>query len=278
MDQDMIWLPKAEPTPIDQSGRDIYSSSQKSVVRIVLIVVLSAILLASLGWLGWMYIGAQRGNSMYTATVQEYFQEDETSKSGPVVNFEKLKAQNDDIKAWIYIKETPISYPVLHASKEQGGDNKYLRHTYEGKYDILGSIILSEYNSTQFTDQNTLIFGHNSHGTSMFGTLKDYAIPSYFESHPVITILMEGKTLEYQVFSCFETDSNSEVYTTSFSSDKDFVKWKERMLQNSVITIQDGAVHGSASTIVLSTCSSNSTSSRRFVVIAELADVITRFD
>ena len=282
--EDMVWLPKAEPSDDRRKGSsrssnvDVCSRSERSLTRMIAMVVLGAVLLGSLGWLGWVYLGAHRGNTLYTATVEEYFDPQESSKTGPIVNFEKLKSQNADIKGWIYIKESHINYPILHAPKEEGGDNKYLRRTYDGKRDILGSIILSEYNSPAFTDQNTLIFGHNSHGTSMFGSLKDYARPSYFESHPTISILLEGKTLEYQVFSCFETDSNSEVYTTSFKNDDAFVGWKERMLSNSVITIQDGAVHGTASTLVLSTCSNSSASSRRFVVVAELSDVITRFD
>ena len=60
------------------------------------------------------------------------------SDSHTEIDFVSLQRYNPDIIAWIRIPGTNIDYPVV-----QGPDNnKYLRHTPDGEYNIAGSIFL----------------------------------------------------------------------------------------------------------------------------------------
>ena len=69
------------------------------------------------------------------------------------VDLPALIEENGDVKGWIYIKDTDISYPVL-----QGRDNQYyLFRTYEKEYLGAGSIFLEALNSGDFSDINTII-------------------------------------------------------------------------------------------------------------------------
>ena len=84
------------------------------------------------------------------------------------VDFESLKAINPDVKGWLYIKALDISYPVV-----QGPDNDtYLHPTYEGTSNFAGSIFLDYQNQDDFSDGNTIVYGHNMKNLSMFGKLK----------------------------------------------------------------------------------------------------------
>ncbi len=55
----------------------------------------------------------------------------------------------------------------------QGSDNDYYLHrTFEGKNNFSGSIFVEYRNSGDFTDSNTIVYGHNMKNQSMFGKLK----------------------------------------------------------------------------------------------------------
>ena len=271
MEDNLTWLDFVDITD-ESSARRSPLSWQK-----VMIILLALILACSLIWLGWIYVSYKQGESLYANANTQYVFAAEDDGSGEEkaksVDLDALTLVNPDIKGWIYIEDTPISYPILWS----GNDNTYLRHTFEGKYDIMGSIILSQFNTPDFLDQNNLIFGHNSHGSTMFGTLKDYADADYFSAHPYVYVVLPGRTLRYQVFSAFETDSNSNVYSYQFKTEEAFKDWKRTMVSSSLVPVDEKLYNNITNTITLSTCSKNNGSERRFVVIAQLDDVTTEW-
>ena len=73
------------------------------------------------------------------------------------IDFEGLQAVNPDVIAWIDIPGLSISYPVV-----QGTDNAYyLHHLFTGEYNSSGSIFADWHNQQDFTDPNTIVYGHN---------------------------------------------------------------------------------------------------------------------
>ena len=73
------------------------------------------------------------------------------------IDFESLDAVNSDIIGWIRIGALDISYPVA-----QSEDNDYYLHrTFEKKDNFAGCIFVDFHNSSQFTDPNTIVYGHN---------------------------------------------------------------------------------------------------------------------
>ena len=88
------------------------------------------------------------------------------------VDFAALKSVNSDVVGWIYVEALDgISYPIV-----QGKDNEtYLHQTYEKNYNFAGTIFVDYENSPDFSDCNTLVYGHNMKNGSMFGHLKKFA-------------------------------------------------------------------------------------------------------
>ena len=111
-----------------------------------------------------------------------------------------LIAENSDVKGWIYIEDTEISYPIL-----QGPNNQYyLYRAYNKQYLGAGSIFLESLNSPDFTDSHTIIFGHNMHNGSMFGQLDKFFDEEYRNDHSHVYIkLPDGTWNVYEIFAMY---------------------------------------------------------------------------
>lgn len=169
------------------------------------------------------------------------------------VNFEELKAVNPDIVGWIYIEAIPnISYPIV-----QGTDNEYyLKHTVEKTRNSSASIFLDYQNSPDFTDANTIIYGHNMKNQSMFGLLKKMRDQSVYDESPYIWILTPSGDYLYEVFSACEVSANDEVYTLFSAGGEEFKLYLEKMQAKSDV-VNDMTFTGDEYIITLSTCTGN---------------------
>ena len=85
---------------------------------------------------------------------------------------------SQDTKAIIEIPGM-LEYPVV-----QSDDNSfYLHRGLDKKYKYSGTLFIDCYNSSDFTDDNTIIYGHNMTSGRMFGNLKKYKSKSYMKEH-----------------------------------------------------------------------------------------------
>ena len=114
------------------------------------------------------------------------------------VKFEELQAVNPDIYAWITVPGTVIDYPILqHAS-----DNSYyLMHNIDGSYGYPGCIYTENMNSKDFTDNNTVIYGHNMKNGSMFAQLHKFEDPDFFNENREVLIYLPDEVLHYTIFA-----------------------------------------------------------------------------
>ncbi len=95
------------------------------------------------------------------------------------VDFTTLFNINPDVVGWIYCEGTSINYPVL-----KGEDNdEYLYHQYDGTYSSGGSIFMDYRCESDFTDDYTVIYGHNMLADSMFNSLDYFRQQNYLEEH-----------------------------------------------------------------------------------------------
>ena len=169
------------------------------------------------------------------------------------VNFKELQAVYPDIVGWIYIEAIPnISYPIV-----QGTDNEYyLKHTVEGTLNSSASIFMDYQNSPDFTDANTIIYGHNMKNQSMFGLLKNLRDQSVYDKSPNIWILTPNGDYLYEVFSACEVSANDQVYTLFGGGGEEFKNYLETMQAKSDVT-NDMTFNGDEYIITLSTCTDN---------------------
>ena len=127
-------------------------------------------------------------------------------------DLDALREKNPDVIGWIHIPDTKIDYPIV-----QGEDNTfYLDHNWRGESLSAGSIFLECRNSPDFTDYNTIVYGHNMVNDTMFGSLNRYGNQAWWESHPYIYILLDYGVLRYEVFSSYTATVGSNTYALSF--------------------------------------------------------------
>ena len=173
------------------------------------------------------------------------------------VNFDELKRINPDIYAWIEIPNTVVNYPIV---QKEDNNAYYLNHTVEGKKSAYGSIYTENYNSKDFSDFSTLIYGHNMKNGTMFGQLKKFRDNNFFEQNRYIFIYTPGRIMKYEIFGAytwsnehvllsnnFETEENRQVYLEKIFSTRDM---NSRIKRDIEVTEKDKI-------ITLSTCMNN---------------------
>jgi len=110
-----------------------------------------------------------------------------------------LKKENRDTVGWLDIPDADIQYPVV-----QCADNEYyMTHTFKKKRNASGAIFLDCGNTSDFTDFNTVIYGHNMKDGSMFAGLREYRHQKFFDEHPYIEVTLLNKKLKYRVFAAY---------------------------------------------------------------------------
>lgn len=125
------------------------------------------------------------------------------------VDFDALRMQFPDAVAWLYCPDTVISYPVMHAD-----DNEtYLYALPDGTSNRAGSLFLECQNRADFSDGNSVIYGHNMKNGTMFGTLTKYAQQSYYDAHPYLFLFTPDASYRIELIAGFVTDVDSPVYT-----------------------------------------------------------------
>ena len=132
------------------------------------------------------------------------------------IDLEALRETNPEVVGWILIPDTKINYPLM-----QGQDNDYyLHHTWDGKSNASGSILLEYQNAPDLTDYNTILYGHNMNNGSMFAGLRRYADQGYWEKHPHIYIKIDSGVYRYDIFSSYKASVDSNIYGLSFELEK----------------------------------------------------------
>ena len=196
--------------------------------------------------------------------------EDGEEKTLPVlknpIDFTQLLSVNSDIVGWLRIRALDISYPVV-----QGKDNDYYLHrTFEKTDNFAGCLFVNSYNMGDFTDQNTIIYGHNMKNGSMFGKLKNFSDPEVFKKSRYFWIFTPDFIYQYRIFSASVLDMTGLTYQISFTDDE-FDQFISRAYSNSVVDNQGVTVTKEDRIVTLSTCTGDD--STRFVVMGKLAQI-----
>ncbi len=185
------------------------------------------------------------------------------------VDFSKLKKINKDIVAWIYCADTPINYPIITCNSAADYD-KYLVTAVDGKKNKAGSIFLDYRNSSDFSNLNTVIYGHSMKNGTMFAYLLRFDDQEFYENHKYMWLFTENATYRIELICGNEVNATSEDYiiyneTEAFSS----------YLKHSVAAskfVSNTDLSGVKNIVTLSTCAYSSEESR-FVVLGNLVKI-----
>ena len=161
-----------------------------------------------------------------------------------------LHEENPDCIYWIRIPDTQIDYPVMYHPQEK---DYYLKKDFYGEYAYAGSIYLSDYCDPEESD-NLILYGHHMNNGSMFASLANYKQEGYLEQHPVLYYYTPDQVYMLQVFACFVTGGDSDVYAFNFATRDQFQEFINRMYSRS--NFDSGVqVTSSDHIMTLSTCS-----------------------
>ena len=181
------------------------------------------------------------------------------------INFTNVWEINEDVYAWIKVPNTPIDYPVLQYA---GDDSFYLEHSVFKQYSFGGSIYTEKLNSKDFSDPNTVLYGHNLLNGTMFAGLHNFRDPNFFAQNPYIYIYMPDRTLTYLIFSAYEYDDRHILYSFDFDDDEVFEEYLEyaKNPENSMTyNTREVDVTTDDTIITLSTCMDDIATSRYLV-------------
>lgn len=178
-----------------------------------------------------------------------------------VIDFSKLEAVNPDIIAWIEIPDTNLSYPIV-----KGENNEfYLTHGADKEERKSGAIFADAQSDPNFTDTNTLVYGHNMKDGSMFAMLHNYEKQAYYGEHPLLYIyLKDGSVKEYTIFSAYKTSGDSDAYLGGVMDEAAYNKYVSDAAANSEIETGIQPAYGD-NLILLSTCVTGDYDSRYII-------------
>lgn len=215
------------------------------------------------------YFLEQRRSQKDTDQVKQYMQvqtpqsgTEETQQAPITVDFEAMKQINPDIVAWLYIPDTRLNYPIVQAA-----DNDYYLHRLlNGDYNLNGTIFMDYLNKADFSDANTLIYGHNMKSGNMFGEMTNYKKQSFYDQHSTAYLLTPDQNYKLELVAGVVLSDDAEIYQHGFSQSLlDFCRSHSTFQSTVEASAQDRFV-------TLSTCSYEYDNAR-FVVLGKLVPI-----
>lgn len=260
---------------------------QKKKKNGIFFYLVPVLLLCGMAVFGYLFmkdfLAYKQAGDEYSAIVEAYIQpvqtEDEenvgeTAPQYPVldIDYAALEQENEDFSAVLSIPVLSLQYPIVH-SKD---NNDYLHTTFEGKRNFAGCVFLDCEASEDYSDRNSMIYGHNMKNGSMFGTLKRFRKePGLCDSDPYIYLYRADGVRKYRIFSYYLTQEGSSAYNV-VSTDEEYDAYVAAALKSSSYQEYDSSAvdfTDRPDLITLSTCAGKSGGSERFVVHASLVGV-----
>lgn len=189
------------------------------------------------------------------------------------INFAALQQQNPDIYAWIYVPNTNVNHAIL----QRPGDNAfYLEHDEDGAESALGAVFTEDFNTTDFQDAVTMVYGHNIKDGLMFSTLHYFEDPQFFADNDKFYIYAPEHIYTYRIVSAFTTDDRHVLYRYGYFQTYDQLReFEQEVLDPHSIqqNTRDVALDDSSKLVVLSTCNTGALEENgRYLVCGVMTD------
>lgn len=185
--------------------------------------------------------------------------------------FYQLQQHHPDVKGWISIDGTHIDYPLL-----QSEDNvKYLDHNAFGDYVVTGSIFLDYRFNANFTNFNTIIYGHHVPTGDMFGDIKKFTNKDFFDTHRYGTIYYNGEEKELEIFGILEVDAYDMNIYRPLSDNREENQAYYQYLLSKATYKRDVSVTSEDKICLLSTCFVDVTNGRH-ILLAKINPVFMK--
>lgn len=170
------------------------------IVDFLFVVAMLILLLVAI-WTRW------DARQVYAAADPNRFVTYKPDFPDDVVSFAELQKINPDVKAWITIYDTKIDYPVVQTDN----DDYYMNHDIYGELQSSGSIFTDYRNQANFSDFNTLIYGHHMSERKMFGDIDLFLKEDFFRSHEFGNLFFDEQDHGIQIVAVLEANSRDPV-------------------------------------------------------------------
>ena len=170
------------------------------------------------------------------------------------INWDELHSQNQDIYAWIYVPGTNIDYPILQHPEER---SYYLNHNIDGSEGYPGCIYTQNLNSKDWTDPNTVIYGHNMNDGSMFHDLHLFEDAVFFDETQYLYIYTPEGDYVYEIFAAYPFANVDLLMCFDYSTPEALLVYFDGIWTNRSMTshFRDSIVlYGDSRIITMSTC------------------------
>lgn len=214
------------------------NSKARNVILIIILAICVALVAFSVYKLieisSEYAVGDNEYNNLIEIAMPSSKPNDDSSEALPDdienIDFSALKSLNPDIVGWISSPGTVINYPIV-----KGSDNSfYLTHTFDKTQNKNGCLFIDRENEADFSDDNTIIYGHHMKSGKMFASLCEYREQNYYENHPYMYLYTPDSVYKLHVFSAYITDNSKGYSTIRFQTPDDFNAqlkvWKSKSL------------------------------------------------
>lgn len=221
------------------------------VVSGTILIVAVCVFVFSLYQLVMMLVPYHTGGQEYDE-IKDLAITSDGGAEGFSVDFDALLEINPDTIAWIRFDEPSIiNYPVVKSAD----NNEYLTKTFAENDNKLGAIFMDMRNSSDFSDRNTIIYGHHLNvSPDMFSRMHLYEDEEFCKEHPDFYIYTpDGSVRTYTVFSAGVVNAVSDNYDIEFASDEEFEQYIQTCRDSSNYQV-DVDVNAQSQIVSLSTC------------------------
>ncbi len=191
------------------------------------------------------------------------------------LDWEALHKENEDIYAWITVTDTTVDYPVL----QHPTDNEYyLNNNIDGTAGYPGCIYTENYNAKDFSDSNTVLYGHNLKDKTMFSSLHNFEDEETFAKDQYIYVWTEDDLFVYQIFAAYEFNANHLLLNYDYDNEYVFEQYLKDIQNVGLMNYgtanikADIEVTKEDKIITLSTCTADHNSDQRFLVVGVLVN------
>jgi len=233
----------------EEACRKTIGIAKGAVNTMVLAVIL--LLLAFAGYALW------DSNQIHELADKSHYAVYKPAAADEGKSFQELQALNAEVFAWLSVYGTNIDYPVT-----QGQDNmKYVNTNAQGLYSLSGSIFLDCGNSKDFSDFNSILFGHHMEKKKMFGEIGSFSDSAMFDSRRYGNLYFDGEDHGIEFFAFVHTDAyDSAVFTPNVKGEMRRA-YLDNLLAKAIYK-RDIGIAAEDHIVLLATCSSSSTNGR----------------
>lgn len=242
------------------------------------IILLILLLALSVGFFAFFYLHS--GENSIDAEISEQRKlyaeimptlpdnSDESTKYTAVDYLADARSVNSEVVAWITIPDTNIDFPIVQTT-----DNDfYLTHSFEMADSNLGVPFLDYRNHSDFSDFNSIVYGHNMSKERMFAHVNSFRDKTYFSSHRAGTLILPDRICSVEFVCCAVVRKDCEIYQNICMTDPQKLAFMKELSANAFCSIEfEEEQLIKENLLILSTCTSVN-SDMRTVLVGVICD------